>query len=86
VGEEADLVIESGGKLMPIEVKATGRPRLADANHLRAFRAEHGEASRAGLLLRFSFRSLGDASRGSPSWGFLWSESVAYSAPRVAIC
>lgn len=51
VGEEVDLVVESGGKLLPIEVKATGRPRLADATHLRTFRAEYGEASRAGLLL-----------------------------------
>jgi predicted AAA+ superfamily ATPase len=51
VGEEVDLVVESGGKLLPIEVKATGRPRLFDAAHLRTFRAEYGKASRAGLLL-----------------------------------
>ncbi len=51
VGEEVDFVIESGGKLLPIEVKATKRPRLADAKHLRAFRAEYGAKSRAGLLL-----------------------------------
>jgi len=51
VGEEVDLVIEAGGRLLPIEVKAGGRPRLADAAHLRAFRREYGEAARAGLLL-----------------------------------
>jgi uncharacterized protein len=50
-GEEVDLVIEAGGMLLPIEVKATSRPRLADAAHLRAFRAEYGSAARAGLLL-----------------------------------
>lgn len=50
-GEEVDLVIEVGGRLVPIEMKATGRPRLADAAHLRAFRAEYGKKSRAGLLL-----------------------------------
>jgi predicted AAA+ superfamily ATPase len=50
-GEEVDLVIESGGRLLPIEIKATARPRLADAKHLRAFRAEYGDAARAGLLL-----------------------------------
>ena len=50
-GEEVDLVIESGGRLLPVEIKSTGRPRLADAARLRSFRAEHGEGARAGLLL-----------------------------------
>ncbi len=51
VGEEVDLVIEAGGRLLPIEIKATGRPRLGDAKHLRTFRAEYGKKARAGLLL-----------------------------------
>lgn len=51
IGEEVDLVIEAGGRLLPIEVKATGRPRLGDATHLRTFRAEYGKKARAGLLL-----------------------------------
>jgi len=51
VGDEVDFVIEAGGRLVPLEVKATGRPRLADAAHLRAFRAEYGQKARAGLLL-----------------------------------
>ena len=51
VGEEVDFVIEAGGKLLPIEVKATARPRLADAVHLRTFGAEYGKKARAGLLL-----------------------------------
>jgi predicted AAA+ superfamily ATPase len=50
-GTEVDFVIESGGKLLPIEVKATARPRLADASGLIAFRSEYGKASRPGLLL-----------------------------------
>lgn len=50
-GEEVDLVIETDGRLLPIEVKATARPRLADAAALRAFRAEYGKTARAGLLL-----------------------------------
>ena len=29
IGEEVDFVIEAGGRLLPIEVKATGRPRLS---------------------------------------------------------
>jgi len=50
-GEEVDFVVETGGRLLPIEIKSTGRPRLADAANLRSFRAEYGEAARAGLLL-----------------------------------
>lgn len=50
-GEEVDFVIEADGAVLPIEVKATKRPRLRDAAHLRAFRAEYGRAARRGLLL-----------------------------------
>ena len=50
-GEEVDFVIEAEGRLLPIEVKATKRPRLANAAHLRTFRAEYGSAARSGLLL-----------------------------------
>ena len=51
IGEEVDLVIETEGRVMPIEIKATGRPRLGDAAHLRTFRAEYGKSARAALLL-----------------------------------
>jgi predicted AAA+ superfamily ATPase len=51
IGEEVDFVIETGGRLLPIGVKATTTPRLTDITHLRAFRAEYGETARAGLLL-----------------------------------
>ncbi len=50
-GEEVDLVVESAGSLLPIEVKAISRPRLRDAAGLRAFRAEYGKKARSGLLL-----------------------------------
>ena len=50
-GEEVDFVIETGGRLLPIEVKSSSRPRLSDAAHLRSFRAEYGRKSRAALLL-----------------------------------
>ncbi len=50
-GEEVDLVIESEDRLLPIEVKASARPRLADAAHLRRFQEEYGDRARAGLLL-----------------------------------
>ena len=50
-GEEVDFVIEAGRTLLPIEVKATSRPRVDDARHLRVFRDEYGRRCRAGLLL-----------------------------------
>ena len=50
-GEEVDFVVEAAGRLLPIEVKATTRPRVADARHLRSFRAEYPDIARAGLLL-----------------------------------
>jgi hypothetical protein len=37
IREEVDVVIEAGGKLLPIEVKASASPRLADCAHLRSF-------------------------------------------------
>ena len=51
IGEEVDFIIEAGGKLLPIEVKATSKPRLTDCTHLRTFRQEYGRKARAGLLL-----------------------------------
>lgn len=50
-GEEVDFVIETGGTLLPVEIKAAARPRLTDAAHLLSFRREYGRKARAGLLL-----------------------------------
>ena len=50
-GDEVDFVIETGGRLIPIEVKATAKPRQADARHLRTFREEYGRQCRTALLL-----------------------------------
>jgi predicted AAA+ superfamily ATPase len=50
-GEEVDFVIEAGRTLLPIEVKATARPRVNDAKHLRVFREEYGRRCRPGLVL-----------------------------------
>ncbi len=51
LGDEVDFVIEADGRLLPVEIKTTSRPRLHDARHLRTFRREHADAARAGLLL-----------------------------------
>jgi len=50
-GEEVDFVIETDRMLLPVEVKATARPRLDDARGLLSFRRESPRMSRAGLLL-----------------------------------
>ena len=50
-GDEVDFVVETGGRLIPIEIKATSRPRQSDAKHLRSFRDEYGRQSRTALLL-----------------------------------
>ena len=50
-GEEVDFVIETGDRLLPIEIKTSGQPRLRDATRLRSFRREYEGSARAGLLL-----------------------------------
>jgi predicted AAA+ superfamily ATPase len=50
-GEEVDIVIEAGGRLVPIEVKATRTPRGGDTAHLRTFLTEYPDQASAGLLL-----------------------------------
>lgn len=73
IGEEVDFVIETGGKLLPIEIKATARPRLADIAHLRTFRAEYGKKARAGLLLHAgsTLEWLADDVLAAPWWRVL---------------
>jgi len=50
-GEEVDFVIEWQGRLLPVEVKATAQPRLADARGLLTFLEEYPDLARAALLL-----------------------------------
>lgn len=50
-GEEVDLVIELGERLLAVEVKTTARPGAADARHLRTFLDEYSDRARGGILL-----------------------------------
>jgi predicted AAA+ superfamily ATPase len=50
-GKEVDFVIESEGRLTPVEVKSTKRPRLDDTDGLNAFLDEYPDAARHGLLI-----------------------------------
>ena len=50
-GDEVDFVIDEGGQLLPIEVKASRNPRLRDTAGIRSFRKEYSDVARAGLVL-----------------------------------
>jgi len=51
VGDEVDFVVETAGRVLPVEVKATENPRLSHTANLRTFRREYSDIARAGLLL-----------------------------------
>jgi predicted AAA+ superfamily ATPase len=56
-GAEVDFVIEHAGRIVPIEVKSNGRPRLADAKNLDAFLQEYGKAAPHGAILHTGTRA-----------------------------
>jgi predicted AAA+ superfamily ATPase len=72
-GEEVDFVVETAGRLLPVEVKATTRPRIADAAKFRSFRSEYGKLSRPGLLLHTGTQ-------------LEWITSDVLAAPWWAVC
>ena len=51
VGVEVDLVVEAGGKLIPIEVKLSATPRPAMASGIRAFQEDLGEKAGPGFVI-----------------------------------
>lgn len=50
-GQEVDAVVEDRDRLLAVEIKATARPTMRDARHLRSFREEYGDAVAGCLLL-----------------------------------
>jgi uncharacterized protein len=50
-GHEVDVVVETGSRLIPIEVKATSQPSTGDLVSMRAFMDEYGDEVMGGLLL-----------------------------------
>lgn len=50
-GVEVDLVVEAGGKLIPIEVKLSATPRPAMANTIRTFQEDLGEKAGPGFVI-----------------------------------
>ena len=51
VGDEVDFVIETANAVIPIETKSSKRVHIGDAKHLRTFRQQYAQISRAGLLI-----------------------------------
>jgi hypothetical protein len=50
-GVEVDLIVEAGGKLIPIEVKLSATPRPAMASGIRAFQEDLGEKAGPGFVV-----------------------------------
>ena len=50
-GHEVDFVIETPNRLLPVEVKATRRPRPGDARYLRLFIDDYGDRTDGALVL-----------------------------------
>lgn len=50
-GTEVDLVVETGGKLIPIEAKLSATPRPATAHGIKAFRRDFGDKAGAGYVV-----------------------------------
>jgi hypothetical protein len=50
-GAEVDIVVESGGKLIPIEVKLSATPRPAMANAIKTFRVDFGDRALPGYVI-----------------------------------
>jgi predicted AAA+ superfamily ATPase len=50
-GSEVDLVVESGGKLIPVEVKLSATPRPAMATGIRIFQEDLGQQAGRGYVV-----------------------------------
>ena len=69
-GEEVDFVVEWRGRLLPVEVKSTKRPGLADCKSVALFRREYGKQSLPGLVLHDGAETtwLADGILATPWW------------------
>jgi len=50
-GTEVDIVVETGGKLVPIEVKLSATPRPAMASAVKTFRRDMGDKAMLGYVI-----------------------------------
>lgn len=57
-GTEVDFVVESGGRLVPIEVKSSATPRPEMASGVNAFRRDHARTAAPGFVVHTGDLSL----------------------------
>jgi hypothetical protein len=50
-GAEVDIVVESRGRLIPIEVKLSATPRPAMADNIKTFQNDFGEKAAPGYVI-----------------------------------
>jgi predicted AAA+ superfamily ATPase len=50
-GTEVDILVEDGGRLIPVEVKLSMTPRPAMASSIHAFRKDFGNKARPGYVV-----------------------------------
>lgn len=50
-GTEVDILVEAGGKLIPVEIKLSATPRPAMAAGIQSFRADLGERAAPGFVI-----------------------------------
>jgi predicted AAA+ superfamily ATPase len=50
-GVEVDIVVDTGGKLVPIEVKLSATPRPAMASSIKIFQKDFGDQALPGYLI-----------------------------------
>jgi predicted AAA+ superfamily ATPase len=50
-GTEVDFVLETGGKLVPVEVKLSSTPRPAMASSIKTFREDFGARALSGYVV-----------------------------------
>ena len=50
-GTEVDIVVDTGGKLVPIEVKLSATPRPAMASAIKTFQNDFGDKSMPGYVV-----------------------------------
>jgi predicted AAA+ superfamily ATPase len=69
-GEEVDFVVEWQGRLLPVEVKSSKRPRLDDCKSIAIFRQEYGRQALPGLVLHDGSETtwLADGVLATPWW------------------
>ena len=75
-GAEVDFVIETGRRLLPVEVKAAASVHPGDVRHLHTFLDEYSDMAQRGIILYEAKKRSGSPTAYSPHRGGAWSEAT----------